>query len=524
MAGMKGSNAYQTPKLDQIAVQTSSLGVSVGVVWGSNRASCNLIDSVNFQSHQQSQGGKGGGGKGSGQYTYTASILLSIVQGPIDGVRTIWRDQEVFRDGTINALSQANLSIALGARGQSVWGYLSSGYPTHALGYSETAYAYAADYDLGSSGAPPNHTFEVQRRRAVIGGVTNDDANPAEIIPDSLTSTYYGLPLWDPSWLGSYTDYSNYCLSAGILLSPYENASRARADFITEMMEVTNSDCVFSDGQLKIVPFGDVAISGNGATWTPNLTPAYDLDDRDFLVAHGADPVKISFTPAKDAFNDIKVEFLDRSISYNTNTAPARDQGNIDQFGRIRDTSPRAYHSICDAGVAGRVAQLILQRVCYVQAKYSFKLPETYCLLEPQADLLTLTTGDLDHVLVRITAITEAEDGDLTIEAEGVVLGAGSVVGTPRQGAGGGGVNHAVQPGLVAAPALFNAPTALTDGFNEVWVALAGVDPTVWGGCEVWVSVDGVNYELAHDSAGVPVRLIGPSRYGTTTASIGAGP
>lgn len=542
MAG-KGNSPGVT-ELSNYQIQTSQYNVPLAIGWGSFRASSNIIDCVDFTAHKQSSGGgKGGGGKGASGYTYTGSILLAILLGPISGIRTVWRDKDIFTDApggsaiqnaianggaTVQALSALGLSYALGARGQAAWGYLTSNYPTHAIGYSDLTYAYAANYSLGSNGSISNHSFEVQCHQATVSGALVDDALPAFFVADCLTSSVYGLPLWPSGSIASLTLYGNYCLAQGLLLSPYENQQRTYSEFLTEIMKATNSDAVWSDGLLKIGPYGDETITGNGATWTPSLNPVYDLNDDDFVVSQGEDPVQISYKRPEEAYNDMTLQFNDRANFYNANTATARDQANINQYGRVRQTAPDQIQSIALASTAQTICQLLMQRACYVQATYSFKLPPYFGLLEPQIDTVTLTSsgpsGILNQKLVRITSMERDKDKVWSIGAEEVVLGTASVATSTTTILGMTVINTGHAPPVVAAPVLFNAPTSLTGGANEIWAALAGSVPATWGGAVLWISTDGgTDYQIAVDDTGAPLMLSGPSRYGTLTTNLASG-
>ncbi|MBV9861878.1 MAG: hypothetical protein JO267_06995 [Alphaproteobacteria bacterium] len=52
--------------------------------------------------------------------------------------------------------------------------------------------------------------------------------------------------------------------------------------------------------------------------------------------------------------------------------------------------------------------------------------------------------------------------------------------------------NPLVMPGDTNPPIIFEPPPALTNGTNEVWLAASGGPD--WGGCEIWVSLDGDTY------------------------------
>ncbi len=512
-----------------VQVQQSVKGAVIPKGWGTFRASCNLLDYLDFKSiaKSSSAGGKGGGGS-TKSYAYSASVVLGVCSGSVAGVRTIWRDQSVYTDGATTALAQAGLSLVPGAIGQAPWSYLQGAHADHAIGYSGIAYVCAANYALNASATVANHAFEVQSsiRQVTPGGQTLDDANPADIVTDLLA----GVPQWPAAALADLGDYRAYCLAAGLLLSPCLDAQRSGADVLGDILTASNADCVWSDGVLKIVPYGDTAVSTYGASWSPDLDPLYDLTDDDFLSAPGEDPVQREVTRGADAYNAVEVEFLDRTQAYASDIAPARDQANIDAYG-LRKQDPVSLHAICDAGVAAHVAQLRVQRACHVRRTYSFRLDHRYGLLDPM-DLVTLTSGRLDRVLVRLTQVKEEADGAISCIAEEMLVGAAHAALYTRQAAGGYVSNFAADPGPVSPPILINPPvgyvaatvasvSAGTGGVNvasagfEAWAAVAGVGPD-WGGCEVWASFDDLSYQKLGE-------VQGRARYGVSTADFSAG-
>jgi hypothetical protein len=58
--------------------------------------------------------------------------------------------------------------------------------------------------------------------------------------------------------------------AAGLFVSPALTSLRPVADFIDELMIATNSAVVWSDGLLKVIPYGDETLSGHGHIYTPN--------------------------------------------------------------------------------------------------------------------------------------------------------------------------------------------------------------------------------------------------------------
>jgi hypothetical protein len=503
-----------SPKLNGLQVQSSSLGLPITLGWGRGRAKCNLLWYNAFTAiphTTKTSAGKGlGGGSKNTTYTYTASLVMGICEGGasgIQGIRTIYKDTAV-----LTSLSAAGLSLAIGTPTQAVWSYLTSKYPAQAIPYSGIAYVYAQDYDLADSATLSNHSFEIDFRIQMAGLA---DADPKDIITDFLTNPAYGVPMWGAGLIGDLSDYSLYCRANNLLLSPVLESQSSAASIMEEWLTATNSAAFWSEGVLKIRPYGDAAATGNSVTWTPNLTPVYDLTEDDLVVDDSGNAVSIEIVDQSDAYNIVQFEFLDRSQQYNVGIATAQDLDNIVTYGR-RKQDPTTVHCICDASIARKAVQLYGQRVLYTREKYTFKLPWNFALLEP-TDLVTLTTTTdsllLNRVLVRITEIGEDADGLLSVTAEGVPVGVASAAlyashstNPDRQ------PNAADAPGSVSTPALINAPTSLTNGDPEIWCAVASASAT-WGGCEVWVSVDNITYSRVG-------FVNGPARYGVLTATL----
>jgi hypothetical protein len=503
---MGGSSHTTETALAGVQVQTSLLGMPITLVWGRARISCNLVDYVAFKAIPKTTktGGKGGSSS-STTYTYTASPIMVLCEGPITGVRTVYKDSSVFTNGGTTALAQAGLSLALGTLTQAPWGYMTSLYPSHAIGYSQLAYVYAQDYALGSGASLSNHGFEAD---SAIQFGPNGDADPKDIVTDYLTNTGYGVTGWTSGLIGSWADWSLYCRAANLLLSPVLDTATPGADFLSRIALQSNSEFFWSEGMLKCRPYGDTALTGNSVTWTPNLTPIYDLDETDFL-----EEVELEIVDQTDAYNYVSVEFLDRSNQYQPGIQTASDLDDIVTYG-LRKQDAQQFHDICDAAIAKQAVQLWLQRVLYVRDRYHFKLPEDFVAIEPM-DYVTLTTTvdgiPLNRQLVLVKEIAEDADGNLTIMAEGVPGQTANAATYPAHVSTGFQPNVDVDPGNVATPVIFNAPASLATQAHEVWAAVAG--GANWGGCNVWLSVDNATYQQIG-------TIHGPARYGVLTASL----
>lgn len=491
MGGKTSTISNSEQRILSLQVQQSSQGLTLPVVYGRARVAGNLIWYGDFTTIETKtttrQGGKGGGGvkQEDISYTYEAAVMMALCEGEIKGIGRIWRDKEKFE-----SLSQLRLNLAKGGDEQPTWTHLQQ--PKHqaqAINYSGTAYIYSPNYELTKSAQIYSHNFEVIGKMGYSSSIP--DANPSEIIRDMLTNQNYGCG-FPAENLGDTSVYGVYCRAAGIFLSPVYSEQTEAQQNISELLEQTNSAAVFSQGRLKIVPYGDVKLSGNGVAYVPNLTPVYDLTDDDFIVSGAEDPLRVERKTNADAYNQIQVEYLDRANDYNIAVAEVKDQANIEQYG-LRPKDAVKMHGICDAKVANHVAQLLLQRALYVRNEYEFKLGWKYCLLEPM-DLVTLTDEGLglNKTPVRIIEIEEDEEGVLTVKAEDFPMGAATATAYPTQPSLGYSADYNKSPGNAHAPVIFEAPLQLTGGEPQIWLATAGGD--MWGGAEVWISTDGDSY------------------------------
>ncbi|HQS70683.1 MAG TPA: phage tail protein [Novosphingobium sp.] len=503
MGGLFGGGGGGAQKLAGVDIQTSLLGEALLIGWGRARISCNLIDYVAFKAKAQKQGGKGASYT---SYTYSASVILALCEGPIGGVRTVYKDSSVFTGS--GAMAQAGLSLATGTLTQAPWGYMTSLFPDRALGYSTIAYAYAQDYALGSAASLSNHGFEVD---FTIQFGDDGDAVPADVATDFLTNASYGVTGWKSGLIGDWSDWSDYTKATNLLVSPVLDSSSSGADFLKRLTDASNSEFFWSEGVLKCKPYGDATVTGNGVTWTPDLTPVYDLTEDDFL-----EEVRQEIVNQDDAKNRVQLEYRDRANQYQPAIATAQDLDDIITYG-LRKGDVETMHDICDADIAQQVVQLRLQKILYIRDRYVFTLPEDFVLIEPM-DYLSLTTEvdglKLDRLLVLVEEINEDETGDLEMVATAVPGQTASAARYASHSSAGFQPDVDVAPGSVTNPQLFIPPAGLLGLDGEAWIAAASTSDT-WGGCQVWVSADGTSYQQAG-------TITLPARYGVLTAALPA--
>lgn len=384
--------------------------------------------------------------------------------------------------------------------GQTPWSYLTSNHPSQALSYGGEILMSVANLALGSSPSIPNFSFEI------VWYINSDipafgaDANPVDWITAFLANPDWGagFPL---ALIGTSSQYQSFCRAAGLLISPVITDQVEAQGHLNDLMTATASNFRWSSGQLTIQPYAESALTGNGYSFTPNVTPVYNLTPNDFLANQGSlgqssptEKTTISFSRADPTqiLNKVQVEYLDRSNLYNPVTIYNSDDASIVASGRLRLSDLRAHHFFCNAASASSSCALQLHREQVVN-QYQFTLPPQFILLDVM-DIVTITEPNLGLAAqpVRIVEIQENSDRSLTFTAE-EFLGTVTAPLYARQKSIGNGSNTNGDPGGINAPMFFEPSDAQAGGL-AVWVAVSGSSPSVWGGCFVWVSYDGLNY------------------------------
>jgi hypothetical protein len=405
--------------------------------------------------------------------------------------------------------ARLGFTFKAGDAAQEPWAYMATAHPDKAVGYGSTCYVARSGMDLGASNSLKNHSFEVVG--FCSGANAEGDANPAAALFDMLTHPVHGMGFPAAS-IGPLDDYRLYAKEAGLLVSAAFEAQKTGLEAVKGLLECTNSMPVWSDGRLRVLPLGDLPVG----EWRPNSTPLYALTCDDFLSGGpDDDPVEVSRRPASDAHNQVKVKFKDRATAYSEGIAEANDLAMQDLHG-LRPAPDFSADCIARADAAQTLAQTLLQRHVGVRNEYKFRLGWRYTLLEP-GDLVTLTEPGLGlaGTPVRITAVEEDEEGDLTITAEDWPNGIATAVAYPAPPGGGGAPNMAAEPGDCRPPVVFEPPGDLTGGRLQVMIGTSGGPE--WGGCEIHASRGDDTYSLVG-------RIIAPARHGTLTQALAAYP
>lgn len=106
LGGLAGSYAFPTklptikgPKLDDLSVTVSGIGVPVPIVYGAFRISGNIIWSTDLlETTVTEKHGKGGPSQKTQVTTYSANFAVGLCEGPITGVRRIWAGGKLIYD------------------------------------------------------------------------------------------------------------------------------------------------------------------------------------------------------------------------------------------------------------------------------------------------------------------------------------------------------------------------------------------------------------------------------------------
>lgn len=529
MSGLFGSpttTTAPTPPETSLRVQTSIEGLARTILWGQTRLAANLIWYGDFSAIPASSAASSGSGKGgifsppststSSGYNYFASVEMSLCEGPIQSIYDrIWASKAV------GSLSQSNIAFNLGSSSQTPWSYLVTAHPGQDLAYRYSAYLFG-NLALGSSPELPNWTFEALgliNESATIGVV---DADPTKVIADFLTNPTYGVPGWLSAYNGDWTNAQNYVFSADMLVSYALTSQTSASSFLDDFCKSLNIDPVWSEATLKLVPRGDTNIFGNGKAYFPPAAPIYDLDDTDFMANQAsfggtnADPVSCQQIPARNQNNVVKVEYLPRSADYNPGTVIAQDDGAVLKYGERGSNDVRNWHWFQYASAAYNAAHLALGRE-QIANRYAVTVRPRFILLDP-GDIITITDSFLGlfRQWVKILDVQENSDRTINLLVEEYLQGTGAAPLFGTQTNQGSRPDYFVDPGLINTPIIFEPTDELAHGL-AVWCAVSGVNPEVFGGCDVYISFDAETYTKVPGG-----RAIGSARMGVLTATLPA--
>lgn len=503
-----GTIVNETPRISALRIQTSCNGTAIAVILGRQRCTGNLIYYGDLKAikHKVDQGGGKGGSPTmtSVSYSYTYSMQIGVCEGPAT-VGEVWMqsgDEKI----KLSENSQYGYTIYPGNTPNDFSSVLASRHPTEFFQYPGLCNFTAVDLGEFTGDTPPAFSFEVTGYDydETIGG-----ADPANAIHTLITNTRWGASAPAASFPVA-SSYGDYAVAMGFVIGLEMAEQKPAADWIQSILDQTNAAAVWSADHLEIVPYGDEVVTGNGRTWTPNVTPIYDLTDDDFI-GDPAEPVRVSRKADSESSNIRTVEFKNRSNEYNNETIDGTDPASVAMYGPKKDKNTLIAHGIGSPEAAARLGDVTIQRGLRTRNSYEFELPWKYCRLVSM-DIVTLTDTalGLNKYPVRLTKVVDTPEMTIQCTAEDFPAGAGHAALVPRQEPAGYNRDYNMAPGNAATPVIIEPPVSLA-GQSEIWLGTTGGDN--WGGANVWMSVDGTTYALLGSTRG-------GARIGVTTSAL----
>ncbi len=154
--------AVEVPRLQELAVQTSSYGSQIPRIFGKMRVAGTVIWATDLKETRESQGG-GKGRPKSTTYSYSACLAVALSSRSIKNIGRIWADGKILRGSAGDFKTETGFRFYRGHEDQSVDGLIASveaeaGTPA----YRGAALAVFEDMDLTDYGNRiPSLTFEV---------------------------------------------------------------------------------------------------------------------------------------------------------------------------------------------------------------------------------------------------------------------------------------------------------------------------------------------------------------------------
>lgn len=297
----------------------------------------------------------------------------------------------------------------------------------------------------------------------------------------------------------------NWFAANGFFISPVLDSQDTAGSTIGKWLEAGMCAALYSEGLLKLVPYGDTTTAGYGCTWIAPSAYVVALDDSCFVGKEGEDPIKITRSAPQDAMNAVQVQWNNRSNQYSPEITQESDQAAINKWGERRE-DPQNWDFIHTLTSATFAANMRVKHNVYIRNTYEFTLPFTYSYLEPM-DIVTISTTSiwaaglnnanlgLVNQPVRITKIVDDPVSGLAITCEDYPWGAHLPTLYNKAISAANVVSNAYANPGNAEVVMFEASSRLTGYLgNEIWIGSCGTSSN-WGSTNVWVSRDNTNFE-----------------------------
>lgn len=291
-------------------------------------------------------------------------------------------------------------------------------------------------------------------------------------------------------------------ISNNFFISAVLDSETSLMDIFSNWCEAGQVFTTWDEGKLKFIPLVDSTTVANGAVYYPPTQPVIDLDDNDFVKdGDNKDPITIEQTPWQNRFNRVRVRWSVRSNDYNQDVLQSQDEAAIqDNGGILLSETPQGWQFLCTQQAAQWAANMRQQRFSAIYTKYKMTLKSNFAFLSP-GDIITATDGLLNtsgtmfgRTPMRITSMNDDPIKGIEIEAEEFPWSVGTALlnniqaGIPSNT----GDGPQEDPGNTTA-LIIEVPNAVTQfqGAKVYIFANGGVN---WGGYQLWVSFDGIDY------------------------------
>jgi hypothetical protein len=358
------------------------------------------------------------------KYGFRHLMAMLFCEGLITGAGKAWQEKNAFAAYTDMSHDSNFFDLHLGTATETRAS--SNFWPTDGTTLNDVYGNLAVLYGQMTSGSDADiPTVDVEIKG--IGTASVVDVNPADIAIDMLTHARRGAgwpsAMVDAVSTGSATASSwwNYCKAAGFIFSWNIDSQQSARSLLKTLLAASNTEAVWtnradgSGGMLKFVPLGTDAITANGATFTPNLTPAFALTPDDFL-----DPIEVDTIQPTETYNSMPIEYIDRATDYKRLTVMDNVMEDIDVRGLAR-ANTIAIPMVMSPDAAIQLSRIMAQRSLNVANTWRMRVGYRFLLVEP-TDLLTDTDGLLgvNAQPVRVTVFEEDQSGDgsILLEAE----------------------------------------------------------------------------------------------------------
>ena len=471
------------PRLTDTKVQNSTVGIDLPVIFNHSRLAGNVIWSTALKetAHEHDTGGKGASplptGAGSTTYTYAVDTAIAICQGPGVQLKKIWANGKLIYD-VDNGGGSDTFSFHDGSETQTADSYIQGIEGSqYVCAYRGTAYIVFQNFQLEAYGnMTPNFEFEVYVPFDSLGSIVRYLCKMSGM-QDSQFDT------------SALTD----------ICDGYKISNRGTIRQALEpLAQAYYFDSVESNGVIKFVKRGSTTVA---ATISED-----DLDARD----SGAGPGTLLSTIRAMEMElpyEVVVLFMDINNSFQQGQQYAR-RLNTQSKSQVKIELPMTLK----ASDAFEIANTVLNAAWVSRTTLQFTTGKKHAYLEP-TDVIIVIKGGIQRG-IRLISKEESAPGIISWKAEAEDAGLWNYTAPTSLNVVNAPEFYAAKPGSINTYAVFDAPQTNASTGCELILAACGSSAD-WGGCRVWLSLDGASYN--------PIGIIrGPSTMGVTTTSIAA--